>query len=428
MALVKRWLLSLVFSCLFIFAFFHLITVSKVPAAPPPVPPTPPLDVVDYSSGGYGTNKEEIPKVMTTPEPLSKPPTRPPPTLVEGDLWWHTRKEQYPVNSVIQLPQGEPVDIPKIQFDFKEESREARETRLARRDAIKESFKHAWRGYKSNAWLHDEVGPISGKPKDPFGGWAATLVDSLDTLWIMGLTDEFEEAVAAVKKIDFTEAEVSVLNVFETTIRYLGGLLSIHDLTGGQYPVLLDKAIELGDMLYVAFDTPNRMPVLRWDWKKAKMGKKQQASNNVVVAELGSLSLEFTRLAQLTGESKYFDAIQRVTNELHAQQHDTKLPGMWPIGVDARTPKFTTDSAFSFGAMADSLYEYLPKVNLILNCFDYFSNVSRRNISCLAVNLLNIARCMRIRWKPRRNISYSDLLPWTLMIFSFRDLYVPVEA
>lgn len=373
MALVKRWLLSLIFSCLFIFAFFHLITVSKVPATPP----VPPLDVVDYSGDGYRPNYEKAAEVKTTPEPERrppgvpplKPPTEPPtkpPTKVEGDLWWHTRKEQYPVSSIIQLPAGDPVDIPKIQFDFKQESPEARETRLTRRDAIKESFKHAWRGYKSNAWLHDEVGPISGTKKDPFGGWSATLVDSLDTLWIMGLMDEFDEAVAAVKKIDFTTAEVSVLNVFETTIRYLGGLLSIHDLTGGQYPVLLDKAIELGEMLYVAFDTPNRMPMLRWDWKKAKKGTKQQASNNVVVAELGSLTVEFTRLAQLTGESKYFDAVQRITNELQAQQHDTKLPGLWPIGVDARTPQFTVDSAFSFGAMADSLYEYLPKVNLAL--------------------------------------------------------------
>jgi mannosyl-oligosaccharide alpha-1,2-mannosidase len=55
----------------------------------------------------------------------------------------------------------------------------------------------------------------------------------------------------------------------------------------------------------------------------------------VVLAELGSLSLEFTRLAQLTREPKYYDAIARITTELAAWQNNTKLPGLWPMKVDA---------------------------------------------------------------------------------------------
>ena len=54
-----------------------------------------------------------------------------------------------------------------------------------------------------------------------------------------------------------------------------------------------------------------------------------------MLAELGSLSVEFTRLAQITKKAKYYDAVARITNELEIWQNNTKLPGMWPITVDA---------------------------------------------------------------------------------------------
>jgi mannosyl-oligosaccharide alpha-1,2-mannosidase len=83
----------------------------------------------------------------------------------------------------------------------------------------------------------------------------------------MDMRKEFAIAVAALNKIEFTTPSIDTLNVFETTIRYLGGLLAAHDLCGGKYPILMEKALELGEMLYVAFDTPNRLPVARWYWR-----------------------------------------------------------------------------------------------------------------------------------------------------------------
>jgi len=181
----------------------------------------------------------------------------------------------------------------------------------------------------------------------------------------MELYDEFEVAVAAVEKIDFTTCAVEELNVFETTIRYLGGLLAAHDLSEGKYPGLLQKAIELGDMLYVAFDTPNRMPIARWKWEDAKSGKAQVSSSWVLVSEVGSLTLEFTRLSQITGDIKYFDAVQRVMDQFDVQQNLTRLPGLWPVVIDTQNLNFTKDGSFTLGGMADSLYEYLPKVRIL---------------------------------------------------------------
>lgn len=59
-----------------------------------------------------------------------------------------------------------------------------------------------------------------------------------------------------------------------------------------------------------------------------------RAGTRVVLAELGSLAVEFTRLAQLTKQNKYYDAIARITNELEKFQPNTSLPGLWPSYVD----------------------------------------------------------------------------------------------
>jgi len=115
--------------------------------------------------------------------------------------------------------------------------------------------------------MKDELLPLSGGSRDKFGGWAATLVDSLDTLLIMNLTADFEQAVTAVANIDFGWTEDEEINVFETTIRYLGGLLAAYDLCGGRHGMLLEKATELAEFLLASFDTRVRMPVTRWPWR-----------------------------------------------------------------------------------------------------------------------------------------------------------------
>ena len=273
--------------------------------------------------------------------------------------------EKFPVDNYIFFSKGLPLKLSQLQHDFDKEEDEAKSKRLERLEAVKSSFQHAWNGYKKHAWMADELSPIDGGKVQSFGGWSATLVDTLDTLWIMGMKDEFEQAVTAVNKIDFNSTDDQILNIFETTIRYLGGFLGAYDLSNGAYPELLDKATEVGNLLYCAFDTPNRMPVTRWNWKEALDGAKQTAAENTLIAEIGSLTLEFTRLSQLTGDLKYFDAVQRITDEFEKMQSFTKIPGLWPIVMNAKHLTFV-NNAFTLGGMADSLYEYMPKQFMLL--------------------------------------------------------------
>lgn len=90
-----------------------------------------------------------------------------------------------------------------------------------------------------------------------------------------------------------------------------------------------------------------------------------EPSRNTILAELGSLNLEFTRLSQLTNDSKYFDAIQRIADQMEDAQMKTGFPGLWPVMVNAEDMKFT-DPRFTVGGMADSMYEYLPKEHMLL--------------------------------------------------------------
>ncbi|AEO63078.1 glycoside hydrolase family 47 protein [Thermothielavioides terrestris NRRL 8126] len=272
---------------------------------------------------------------------------------------WSQLQPRYPVKDMRALPTGQPLALPKVQKDFGPESASDREVRLKRREAVKASFQRCWSSYRKYAWMSDELRPVSGRRNDPFGGWGATLVDSLDTLWIMGLKEEFDEAVAAASKINFEKVSSQEINVFETNIRYLGGFLAAYDLSGDKR--LLAKAREVGEMLYVAFDTPNRMPVTRWNAWAAGWRKPQVAHEHTLLAEIGTFSLEFIRLSMLTGDPKWYDAAQRIIELLQKQQQTTRLPGMWPIIVDAQKEIFGDHIDYTLGAMADSLYEYLPK-------------------------------------------------------------------
>jgi mannosyl-oligosaccharide alpha-1,2-mannosidase len=196
-----------------------------------------------------------------TPEPSLPTPTKSYPH-------WEKLPEHFPVSEeeLIGLPTDRPKSLPKLQAKFKDESSTEKIERLQKLGTIKEAFQHSWMGYKLAAMGHDEVRPVSGGFRDPFAGWGATLVDALDTLWIMGLKDEFSQAVDEIKKIDFTTTPRNDIPLFETVIRYLGGLIGAYDISGHRYSILLEKAVQLAEILMGAFDTPNRMPLTFYYW------------------------------------------------------------------------------------------------------------------------------------------------------------------
>ncbi|KDN50144.1 hypothetical protein RSAG8_01480, partial [Rhizoctonia solani AG-8 WAC10335] len=96
-----------------------------------------------------------------------------------------------------------------------------------------EIFKSAYQSYKSFAWGHDSLAPLTNSYIDDRNGWGATIVDSLSTMHIMGLEDLFKEGVEFTLSIDFNTSKTnSTISLFESTIRYIGGILSAYELDG----------------------------------------------------------------------------------------------------------------------------------------------------------------------------------------------------
>jgi mannosyl-oligosaccharide alpha-1,2-mannosidase len=122
----------------------------------------------------------------------------------------------------------------------------------ARADEVRAIFREAYALYKAHAWGRDSVNPISHTASDDRNGWGATIIDSMSTMVVMGLDDLFDEAVTYVGTVDFTRTSDSV-SLFETTIRYIGGLLSAYELSDKKHGILLQQATTLADKLMFAW-------------------------------------------------------------------------------------------------------------------------------------------------------------------------------
>lgn len=158
-----------------------------------------------------------------------------------------------------------------------------------RRQYVKNAMIHAWDGYKKYAWGYDELLPISKKGQNNMGGMGTTLVDALDTLWLMDMKKEFWEARDWVKN-NLTHSGVGDVSVFETSIRSLGGLLSAYDLSGDK--IFLEKAEDLGRRLGRAFNNPMGIatPTIELGLNQSET---RRHSSLTSIAEAGTLQLEF---------------------------------------------------------------------------------------------------------------------------------------
>ncbi|RCH83920.1 hypothetical protein CU098_008294 [Rhizopus stolonifer] len=192
-----------------------------------------------------------------------------------------------------------------------------------RAEMVRNAFRHAWKGYTDYAYGHDELQPMTNGTTDSRNGWGATIFDALDTLLIMGLEEEYQQAFEHVRRVDWTHSE-EPSKTFETNIRYLGGLLSAYDLRPD--PILLEKARELAEYVIMpAFDTPNRIPAA---FVNVVTGRPIR-DTEIVLAEFGSLQLELVRLSQVTGDDRYERAGNHIIEMI--SEVPSRMPGLYPM-------------------------------------------------------------------------------------------------
>jgi mannosyl-oligosaccharide alpha-1,2-mannosidase len=216
---------------------------------------------------------------------------------------------------------------------------------------VRNEMRWAWREYREHAWGKDQIKPISGGFESfPLKNHhlGLSLIEALDTLWVMGLDDEFREGVDWVKhELDFdVDGEVSV---FETSIRLVGGLLSAFHACGD--PVLLAKARDCADRLLPSFAAspigiPHRFVNLR-------TGALRGVETNP--AETGTFIPEFGFLSRATGDDRYRKAAKRALVAMFERR--SKI-GLLADSIDCMTGEWKSRRA-TIGPPSDSYYEYL---------------------------------------------------------------------
>uniref|UniRef100_A0A803W761 alpha-1,2-Mannosidase n=1 Tax=Ficedula albicollis TaxID=59894 RepID=A0A803W761_FICAL len=192
-------------------------------------------------------------------------------------------------------------------------------------------------------------------PSAPGGLRGATVIDALDTLYIMELEEEFQEAKQWVEK-SFDLNVNGEASLFEVNIRYIGGLLAAFYLTGEE--VFKNKALELGEKLLPAFNTPTGIPRgvinlgsgMSWSWGWASAGSS-------ILAEFGTLHLEFLHLSELSGNPVFAEKVMTIRRVLSRVE---KPQGLYPNFLSPVTGSWVQHHV-SIGGLGDSFYEYLIK-------------------------------------------------------------------
>ncbi|KAI0690315.1 glycoside hydrolase [Cytidiella melzeri] len=281
-------------------------------------------------------SERPLPPPQPPPLPPHAPPPRPPPTATEDTV------------SI----------VPKVEW--------ARRAHL-----VKEAFLHAYHGYETYAAPHDELLPVTGGSVDNFNGWSVTMYDSLSTILLMGLHDEFERALPAIENISFTLKHPVIgapvyAPFFETVIRHLGGLLSAYALS--YEPVLLKAADALAVKLAPVFNTTSGLPAFGVD---PDFGASSITIRHLAVAaEVGSCQLEYAYLSRLTGKKEHYDRTAAIMKAL--SEVDLSSVGMFAQDFDLNTGQHFAGH-ISVGAASDSLHEYLLKLYLLTGQKDQVS-------------------------------------------------------
>lgn len=222
--------------------------------------------------------------------------------------------------------------------------------------AVKKEFLHAWNGYKKYAWGHDDLKPLTKTHHDWYPQpLLMTPVDSLDTMILMGLTQEARETREYIVANLSFDKDISVQN-FEITIRLMGGLLSAYQMTNDAR--LLKLAEDLGNRLLPVFESPTGMP---YRYVNLKSGAVRNPVSNP--AETGTLLIEFGALSKLTGKPIYFDKAKRALVETFKRRSSIGLVGEW---INVETGEWTNTDSHISGAI-DSYYEYLLKSAILFS-------------------------------------------------------------
>ncbi|WVQ76473.1 hypothetical protein IAR50_006141 [Cryptococcus sp. DSM 104548] len=271
-------------------------------------------------------------------------------------------------------------------------------------------FRHGYEGYMKYAYPADELRPLSCAPlyrspnpadygiNDLHANISLTLLDVLSTIPLLHPTALPDALEKVSTQVNFDQ-DVKV-QVFEMTIRALGGLLSMYQYLDGlpdgleeqarilgldqprskagwwgmveEEPVyevdvkrykgrMLELAEDLGKRMLPAFKTSAGLPYARVNLRH---GVEPREGAETCTAGAGSLILEFALLSRLTGDDRYEKHAYKAYTSLWNRRSDHNLLGN---GITATLGQWLQPGLSGVGAGMDSYYEYGIKAGIMLD-------------------------------------------------------------
>ncbi|VBB25261.1 unnamed protein product [Acanthocheilonema viteae] len=227
-----------------------------------------------------------------------------------------------------------------------------------RRQFIINMTKFAWENYRKYAWGFNELKPLSRSEHSASvfgsGKLGATIVDALDTLYIMGLKEEYEEGRDWVQNFFDLKVSAADISVFETNIRFVGGLLAAYALTEDK--MYIQKATDVANILLPAFETPTGIPHAlvnpvsgqshNWGW-----------ANGETAVDTEYLCIALTQLLMFEILALSSGKVARIREVVLSVRTED---GLYPNYLNPKSGKWGPKHV-SVGALGDSFYEYLLK-------------------------------------------------------------------
>ncbi|KAI3632110.1 hypothetical protein MIR68_009946 [Amoeboaphelidium protococcarum] len=301
------------------------------------------------------------------------------------------------------------------------------------KETVRQMFYHAFNGYMKYAFPLDELDPIlcQGKTRDytnphkyyendVLGDFSLTLIDSLDMLILLKDFAGFRAAVDLVK-IHVSFDSPNIVQVFETNIRVVGGLLSAHVLASDMRlcaecrswydDSLLRMAYDVAERLLPAFNTTTGIPYARVSLNGK--GKNLLHSNITCSAAAGTLLLEFGTLSRLTGDQRFENVAKKSLLEIWRRRSHLHLIGN-EINVSYGV---WTEVDSHFGAGIDSFFEYALKSYVLFGDDEYLQVF---NTSYNALNRhLRVNQANRYLYLPVQMFSGDNVATWIDSLAAF---------
>ena len=91
----------------------------------------------------------------------------------------------------------------------------------------------------------------------------------------------------------------------------------------------LEKAVDLADRIMPVFDTHNGLPMTMVNLGLRQGIPETHHNGWVSTAEVATLQLEFKHLSHLTGDQKYWDAVEKVMDVVREARTHTGLASIF---------------------------------------------------------------------------------------------------